>query len=492
MVTPCRYSKKDFFTMLVTFLVTLFFETSIGLIVGLVLSILIFLAEVSFSKNTAPRVVHSHLDNQGTLVVRLEGDLTFLTSFRMKDLLLPYTTLEVKDGGDDDGDDSGKKKEKEKRKEKTAGDGEDDNDDEDIELGAGAAASREEAAKHGRTAAGNDDDDNNDGKEKERQDRADALHRKIGDMFDRVIPPAGGSLKRTSTPTLPQAVVLDLSMVKILDITGLHSMAEFSHDARTLGVLVAIVNTSPSVTAQMLKFGITSDVSNEEVNIDEYVVRSRIVLGVDDDDDNDYDYDESDDLLGGSGVTKARTPSKAGDRSPPRSKRQSRGGEYGTSPPRGTGTGLVMRPSAGPGDDLTTAARSPSDSNLMVPAPSTDEMLASTQAHPVSNSNINSNSNKQQQSGGNYNPQYPHSGGNNNPQQLQQRRQKKRTHREKYGLVDGTSLPATRVRSMSAESNASGDNETINVTRALSMDRKDLNQERLNDLLHGLSYDHNA
>jgi hypothetical protein len=449
--------------MLVTFLVTLFFETSIGLIVGLLLSILIFLAEVSFSKTTAPHVVHSHLDNHGVLVVRLEGDLTFLTSFRMKDLLLPYTTLEVQGGGD--GDDSGE--EKNKKKEKKAGAGEDDSDGGDIELGTGGAA------KHGRAAADNDDDGNNNNnnhngqekerrkkekeeeeerEKKERQDRADSLHRKIGDMFDRVIPPTGGSLHKTSTPALPQAVVLDLSMVKILDITGLHSMAEFSHDARALGVLVAIVNTSPSVTAQMLKFGITSDVSNEEVDIDEYVLRSRIVLGMDDDD--DYDYDESDGLLGG---TKVRTPNKA---CPPPPKRQARG-DCSTSPPRGTGTGLMMRPTA-PGDDLTTAARSPSDSSLLVPPPSTDEMLASTQAHPVSNSN------------------------------KQQRKQKKRTHREKYGLVDGTSLPATRVRSMSAESNGSGDNETINVTRALSMDRKDLNQERLNDLLHGLSYDHNA
>ena len=90
-----KYSKKDFFTMTITFLVTLIFETSIGL-GGLVVSILIYLAEVSFW-NTGPRVVHEHTDNDGILVVKLEGDLTFLSSFRMKDLLLPYTILEVVD-----------------------------------------------------------------------------------------------------------------------------------------------------------------------------------------------------------------------------------------------------------------------------------------------------------------------------------------------------------------------------------------------------------
>ena len=77
-----KYSKKDFFTMVVTFLVTLIFETSIGLAVGLFVSILIYLAEVSFGIVTAPHVVSDSKTNGGVDVIRLEGDLTFLTAHR--------------------------------------------------------------------------------------------------------------------------------------------------------------------------------------------------------------------------------------------------------------------------------------------------------------------------------------------------------------------------------------------------------------------------
>ena len=43
--------------MTVTWLITLVFETSIGLAVGLLVSILFYLGEVSFSDITAPHVV---------------------------------------------------------------------------------------------------------------------------------------------------------------------------------------------------------------------------------------------------------------------------------------------------------------------------------------------------------------------------------------------------------------------------------------------------
>ena len=96
-----KYSKKDFVTMTITWLITLVFETSIGLAVGLLVSILFYLGEVSFSKITAPHVVHRHEKNKGVLVVRLESDMTFLTSFRMKDLLVPYTVVKPKQNKED-------------------------------------------------------------------------------------------------------------------------------------------------------------------------------------------------------------------------------------------------------------------------------------------------------------------------------------------------------------------------------------------------------
>lgn len=412
-----KYSKKDFVTMTITFLVTLIFETSIGLGVGLVVSILIFLAEVSFSRNTKPRVVHEHTDNDGILVVKLEGDLTFLSSFRMKDLLLPYTILERVDEEE-----------------------EDEANEQDEAIGLDLETGGEPPRVQRSVSA---DSNVSEGTKLKREQikRAERLHKKVEDAFDYVIPPPEAQ-KNNCVPELPLAVILDLSQVKLIDITGLHSLAEFSVDARSIGILVAIVNTTKVITAQMVKFGITSDISNDKVNIDEYVLRSRIVQ----EDEEDYGEAETDRLLGVR-PPKAVAPSPANV---------------------GTGTGLVMR-TEGSRDDLTIqAARSPSESHLGPRAPSTDEMLALTQTYPiVKDQGV---------------LEYPAG---------KKQKTKKRTHREKYGLVDGASLPATILRSDSHDSAGSNDGR-ISAKRSLSMDRKDLNEERLQELLHGLSYDHNA
>lgn len=422
-----KYSKKDFFTMTITFLVTLIFETSIGLGVGLVVSILIYLTEVSFSQNTSPKVVHEHTDNDGILVVKLEGDLTFLSSFRMKDLLLPYTILEVVDEGED-------------------GEGDREQSEQDQNPGLDLEAGGEPNIQRSPSSDSNTHDEETKRK-REQAKRAEILHKRIGDAFDRVIPPPE-ALRNNFVSELPLAVVLDLSQVRILDITGLHSLAEFCVDARSNGILVAIVNTTKAITAKMIKFGITSDISNDKVNIDEYVLRSKILQEDEDDD------DEADPLLGVR-PPKPLSPSTLNNRNE-----------------IGTGTGIVMRaPSSR--DDLTIqAARSPSESHLGPKAPSTDEMLALTQTHPIIKDDTAQNSGAGQTEG-------------------KKKKTKKRTHREKYGLVDGTSLPATILRSDSHDS-AGSNEDGISTRRSLSMDRKDLNEERLQELLHGLSYDHNA
>ena len=214
---------------------------------------------------------------------------------------------------------------------------------------------------------------------------------------------------------------------------------------------MAIVNTTKAITAKMIKFGITSDISNERVNIDEYVLRSKIVQ----DDEGDDGSDEEDPLLG------VRPPKPV-----PSSVAKNE---------IGTGTGIVMR-TTDSRDDLTIqAARSPSESNLGPKAPSTDEMLAMTQTHPIVKESDAGVSGAAQTG-------------------AKKQRTKKRTHREKYGLIDGASLPATILRSESHDSAGSNDGG-ISARRSLSMDRKDLNEERLQELLHfsrGLSYDHNA
>ena len=278
---------------------------------------------------------------------------------------------------------------------------------------------------------------------------------------------------------LPLAIILDFSQVHLVDITGLHSIAELCADARGNGILVAIVNTSTHVTQKMVKFGITSDISNENVNIDEYVIQSNMLYGEgDDDDDDDDDENEESSLLrdklplrgGGTGdVTKyEQFDAKLIDIHI----------EDGSPIKTGTGEGLMMRVYSrerlAGDDDVIDVNRSPSESVLGSKAPNADEKLAITHSHPVA-----TRSDRLSDEG-------------NQSKKLASKKKRVRTHREKYGIVDGARLPATRNRSGSHDSGAGSDDNSIAIKRSLSMDRKDLGEEKLTHLVRGLSYDHNA
>ncbi len=454
-----KYSKKDFFTMVLTFSITLLFETSYGLATGLGVSILMYLSEVSFASHTSPRLVHDSIDNNGIDVVRLEGDLTFLTANRLKDLLMSRTVkgpelLDAENNANNNNDDK---------------------------------ATPEQIAQ--RTA----------------DERALA----VSNALDKIFP----IQTKPRAAYLPSAVVLDFSQVKIIDITGLHSIAEFCVDSRKDGILVALVNTNPSVTASMVKFGLTSDLSTTKVNIDEYVYsridddeideddelgyveKLSIDGGNDDRSDNNSDNGitlvpyaevEVDDVEGG--VSRYRynalTPTMAAGnngavgvdgkeitniRAPgmprPASKEKLNIMNKDLASDTPTGTGLSMRQPLAKYQASMSAAkteeeqkkvasvsralqsaeesstisdleateagrtgmreRTASESEVVIGSnPSTDEKLLATQSYPIhmeddqGKSKKSSKSSKSSKSG-------------------------KRTHREKYGIVDGNQLPVS-------------------------------------------------
>ena len=80
-----KHNKKDCFLMVLTMTVTFVFETQYGLAAGIGCSIVFYLADLAFSRMTAPFVYFSAKDNgNGIDVVRLEGDLSFIQASRVK------------------------------------------------------------------------------------------------------------------------------------------------------------------------------------------------------------------------------------------------------------------------------------------------------------------------------------------------------------------------------------------------------------------------
>ena len=106
------HSKNDFFTMLVTFLITLIFDTSLGLAAGVGVSIVMLLKDIIFSPDSKPFFeilpsvrsvddIEAMVDDNGECcsknygvadltvqIVRLNNDLVFLTAPMIKDTLV--------------------------------------------------------------------------------------------------------------------------------------------------------------------------------------------------------------------------------------------------------------------------------------------------------------------------------------------------------------------------------------------------------------------
>jgi len=81
-----KLSKRDFLVMSVSFIMTLLFDTEIGLGCGLGLSLIVLLQDLAFSLESKP--ISRALNFQGIEIIRLNSNLVFISSSRIKDTLI--------------------------------------------------------------------------------------------------------------------------------------------------------------------------------------------------------------------------------------------------------------------------------------------------------------------------------------------------------------------------------------------------------------------
>lgn len=206
-----KYSRKDFFTMIVTFFIVLCFDTTIGLICGLACALLVFLTDVVFSKQNNPELINDSRNNNGIDVIKLESDINFLTSARIKNFISALTI-----------------KEPEKP----------------------------------------DFNNTNDGI------RGDYYHYVVSFYFDKILRPR----LTVGVDVLPLAIVIDLSIVRVVDITGIETIKEIIHEARLKGILVVVINASSFVESQLERCNIKNDASTDLINLDEYLLQSNLPI----------------------------------------------------------------------------------------------------------------------------------------------------------------------------------------------------------------------
>lgn len=97
-----KNNKKDFFTMLFTWIFVLTFNTEIGLAAGLGVSAGTLAFDIAFSDANKPILVKAAKDNDGIDVVRLRQDLNFLTGGRVRDFVLALTMTDPATKGNTD------------------------------------------------------------------------------------------------------------------------------------------------------------------------------------------------------------------------------------------------------------------------------------------------------------------------------------------------------------------------------------------------------
>jgi MFS superfamily sulfate permease-like transporter len=202
-----KYSKKDFFTNLVTLVMVFCFDTSVGLAAGIACSVVVYCVfDIILAKSHAPRLFSTTRDEHDVDVVRIESDLNFLTSSRVKDFITALA-LEI--------------------------------------------PVRPEVTN-----------------------RSEYIRFQISAVFDFALKPD----LLVGVEKLPKAVVIDLCIVKTVDITGLEGLAGAIKEVRSKGVLVAVINANPDINAILKRYGIKSDKSTAEINFDEYEQAYRLDL----------------------------------------------------------------------------------------------------------------------------------------------------------------------------------------------------------------------
>jgi MFS superfamily sulfate permease-like transporter len=82
-----KHSKKDFFVIILTTTIVFVFDSSVGLAAGLGASVIVVLADIVLGRRNAPWVSKGRKGNNGIDVVKLESDVSFLNSYRIKDFV---------------------------------------------------------------------------------------------------------------------------------------------------------------------------------------------------------------------------------------------------------------------------------------------------------------------------------------------------------------------------------------------------------------------
>lgn len=101
----------------------------------------------------------------------------------------------------------------------------------------------------------------------EEDGKLDYIKYKVRNTFDRILTPQ----LLEGMPEMPKALIIDLAAVRVIDLTGMHTLKEVAADARVNGCLVVFINLVPELLAPMAKFGIKSDSSSDKVDLEKYL-----------------------------------------------------------------------------------------------------------------------------------------------------------------------------------------------------------------------------
>lgn len=91
-----------------------------------------------------------------------------------------------------------------------------------------------------------------------------SIRYEIASVFDKVLKPN----LLEGVEKMPKAIVIDMCIVKTLDISGLEALESAIHEVRVRKVLVAFINANPFVQKILDNYGIRNDASTPEVNFE--------------------------------------------------------------------------------------------------------------------------------------------------------------------------------------------------------------------------------
>ncbi len=196
--------------MFATMILTFVFDTAVGLATGIGASVVIFLFDVLASKPSQPRLLKVAKTNNGVDVVKIEGNLTFLTAEVFQ-----------------------------------------------------RTVSQLHLQPHIFNTA-------------ESSSRSEKIFQHVTTTLDQHLKPLD---QLAVVDVLPSAIVVDMSMLRVIDLTGLLTLEEVLNEARAKGVLVVVFNVMiPDLEHQMTVFGIKNDSSSFDTDLSSFLALSRLPL----------------------------------------------------------------------------------------------------------------------------------------------------------------------------------------------------------------------